>query len=177
VLRLPIAVRQKELPVIWSLSESYWWRKRRGYVLWPLLIGIALCAFGLWSALAYEHNQAVFRAHAVRTTAVIDSIYTSAPSQDYDAPTFAEYALVRFVTLGSRARARVLVASDCRGVCVPTYRIGQTLTVYYDPDNLRYAKLKSQLRGPSATSLTALLAFGSLGLVLIGAAVVNMHTA
>jgi len=85
------------VPVTLSGSGPYWWRRRRGYVLWPLAIGIALCAFGLWSGLGYEHNQAVFRAHAVQTRAVIDKIYTSAPSQDYNAPTFDEYALVHFV--------------------------------------------------------------------------------
>jgi hypothetical protein len=125
----------------------------------------------------YEHNQAYFRAHAVQARAVIDNIYTSAPSQDYNAPTFDEYALVHFVAVGNRAQARVLVASNCSGVCVPAYRIGQALTVYYNPDNLRYAQLPSQLHGPSASSLTALLAFGSLGLAFLGAAVVNMRTA
>jgi len=166
-----------DVPVIWSSGGPYWWRKRRGYVLWPLAIGVALCGLGLWSSLVYEHNQAVFRAHAVQTRAVIDKIYTSAPSQGYNAPTFDEYALVHFFALGERAQARVLLASNCSGTCIPTYRIGQALTVAYDPANLGYAQLPSQLHEPSATYLYALLTFGSLGVIFLGASVVNMRTA
>ncbi len=165
------------VPVTLSGSGPYWWRRRRGYVLWPLAIGIGLCAFGLWSGLGYEHNQAVFRAHAVQTRAVIDKIYTSAPSQDYNAPTFDEYALVHFVALGENAQARVLLASNCSGTCIQTYRVGQVLTVDYSPANLSYAQLPSRLHGPSAGFLYALLVFGSLGVILLGAAVVNMRTA
>lgn len=165
------------VPVIWSVREPSWWRRRRGYVLWPLVIGIAFCALGVWSGVVYEHNQADFRAHAVRTRAVIQKIYTSAPSQGYSAPTFDEYALVHFAALGNRAQARVLVASGCTGTCVPAYRIGQALTVYYDPANRRFAQLPARLHGPSGTLLTGVLAFGLLGLANLGAAVVNMKTA
>jgi hypothetical protein len=146
-------------------------------VLWPLAIGIALCAFGLWSGLVYEHNQAVFRVHAVQARAVIDQIYMSAPSQDYSAPTFDEYALVHFIALGERTQARVLLATNCSGTCIRPYRVGQVITVDYSPANLSYAQLPSRLRGPSATFLYTLLAFGSLGLVFLGAAVVNIVTA
>jgi Protein of unknown function (DUF3592) len=159
----------------WSTRGPYWWRRRRGYVLWPLAIGIALCAFGVWSGLVYEHNQTVFRAHAVQTRAIIDKIYTSAPSQDYNAPTFDEY--VHFVALGERAQARVLLTSNCSGTCIPTYRVGQALTVAYSPTNPSYAQLSSRLHRPSAGFLYALLLFGSLGVILLGAAVVNMRTA
>lgn len=165
------------MPVIWSASGPYWWRKRRRYVLWPLAIGIGLCAFGLWSGSVYAHNQADFRAHAVHTRAVIDKIYTSAPSQGYGAPTFDEYALVHFAAFGKRAQARVLLASNCSGTCIPAYRVGQALTVDYSPANLSYAQLPSRLHGPSATSLYALFAFGSLGFMFLGAAVINMRTA
>jgi len=59
-------------------------------VLWPFAIGLAFCALGLWAGLTYRHNQAVFRAHAVPARAVIGQIYASAPSQNYDAPTFSQ---------------------------------------------------------------------------------------
>lgn len=165
------------MSISWSSRGPYWWRRRRGYVLWPLAIGIALCAFGIWSGLVYEHNQAVFRAHALQTRAIIDKIYTSAPSQDYSAPTFDEYALVHFVALGARAQARVLLASNCSGTCIQTYRVGQALAVAYNPANPSYAQLSSRLHRPSAGFLYALLLFGSLGLVFLGAAIVNMRTA
>jgi len=164
-----------EVPGIWSGSGLYWWRRRRGYVLWPLAIGIALLAFGVWSGLVYEHNQAVFRAHAVQTRAVIDKIYTSAPSQDYNAPTFDEYALVHFVALGERTHARVLLASNCTGTCIQTYRVGEAVTVAYSPVNLRYAQLPSRLHKPSAGLLYTLLVFGSLGVIFLGAAIINMR--
>lgn len=166
-----------QVAVIGSGGGPYWWRRRRRYVLWPLAIGVALCAFGVWSGLVYEHNQAVFHAEAVQTRAVIDQIYTSAPSQDYNAPTFDEYALVHFNVLGEKAQARVLLATNCSGTCVRSYRVGQLLSVDYSPKNVTYAQLPSRVHGPSANFLIELLAFGSLGLIFLGAAIVNIRTA
>src|SRR5262249_52330436 len=73
--------------------------------------------------------------------ATIDEIYTSAPSQDYNAPTFDEYGLVHFDAQGKRAHARVLLATNCSGTCAPTYRVGQVLAVDYNPENLTYASI------------------------------------
>src|SRR5262249_23860440 len=101
----------RRVPAAWHGRGPYWWRRRRGDVLWPLAIGLELCALGLWSGLKYEHDLAVFHAHAVRAEATIDEIYTSAPSQDYNAPTFDEYGLVHFDAQGKRAHARVLLAT------------------------------------------------------------------
>jgi hypothetical protein len=143
-------------------------------VLWPATIGIALCGFGIWSGLVYENHQAEFRADAVQTRAVIDQIYTSAPSQGYSAPTFDEYALVHFFVLGERAQARVLLASDCTGTCVPVYRVGQVLTVDYSRANSSYAQLPAQGRLPSPSFLYGLMIFGLLGVIFLGAAVVNI---
>jgi hypothetical protein len=109
--------------------------------------------------------------------AVIDQIYTSAASQGNSTPTFDEYALVHFIALGKRAPARILLATNCSGICVPTYRVGQVLTVDYSPANLKYAQLPARLGGPSASLLYALLVFGSLGIAFLGAAVVNIVTA
>jgi hypothetical protein len=125
----------------------------------------------------YEHNQAVFRAQAVPTRAIIDQIYMSAPSQGYNAPMFDEYALVHFNALGERTRARVLLVANCSGTCVPGYHVGQVLTVVYNPKNLSYAQLPSRLRTPSANFLYPLLLFGSLGIIFLAAAVINIVTA
>jgi hypothetical protein len=48
--------------------------------------------------------------------------------------------------------------------------------VDYGPKNLSYAQLPSRLRGPSANFLYALLMFGSLGIIFLAAAVVNIVT-
>ena len=146
-------------------------------MLWPLGIGLALCALGLWSGLVYQRNQATFRAHAVPVSAVIDQIYDSAPSQNYDAPVFDQYALVHFKAQGRTAHARVLLVANCRGSCVPKYRVGEILTVDYSPKNLSYAKLHSPGLKPSPGVLYALIAFGLLGAVFLVAAVINMVTA
>jgi hypothetical protein len=141
-----------------------------------MAIGLSLCALGLWSGLVYAHNQAVFSAQAVQASAVIDQIYTSAPSQGYNPPTFDEYALVHFGANGTIAHARVLLATNCSGTCVPVYRVGQVLTVDYSRENLSYAQLHSRTRKPSANFVYALLLFGSFGVIFLGAAVINMVT-
>jgi hypothetical protein len=145
--------------------------------LLPLVIGLALCGLGVWSGLVYQHNQGAFRAQAVKATAVIDKLYTSAPSEGVYPPTFDEYALVHFDMGAESAHARVLLASNCSGTCVPQYRVGQVLIVDYSPSNPSYAQLPFRNRHPSADFLRWFLLFGSLGLVFIGAAVVNTRTA
>jgi uncharacterized protein DUF3592 len=155
-----------------------WWRTRRGHVLWPLAIGLAIGALGLWSGIVYQHNQAAFRAQAVRARAVIEQIYDSAPSQNEGAPpTFDQYAILHFEAQGRTAHARVLLVANCSGVCVPTYRVGQILTVDYSRQNLSYAQLPSRLRTPSADFWDVFMALGFLGLIFLAAAVINMLTA
>ena len=132
---------------------------------------------GLFSGLVNSHNQTAFRAHAVPVRAVIDQIYSNAPSQNYDAPTFDQYALVHFEARGGTAHARALLVANCRGTCFPDYDVGQVLTVYYSPPNLTYAQLPSPASGISASSLYAILIFGFLGVICFGAAAVNMVTA
>jgi hypothetical protein len=109
--------------------------------------------------------------------AVIDQIYASAPSQGSDAPTFNQYALVHFEVRGRTAHARVLLVANCRGTCIPRYRIGQVLTVDYSPENLSNAQLPSPATGISASVLFALLAFGLFAVMFLVAAVINMMTA
>jgi len=70
-----------------------------------------------------------------------------------------------------------LLATNCSGTCIPRYRVGQVLTVDYNPANLSYAQLPPLVRGASATFLYVLLVFGSLGVAFLGAAVVNIFTA
>ena len=140
---------------------------RPGHVLWPLATGLAFCALGLWAGLVYQHNQAAFRAQAVPARAVIDQIYGSAPSQNYDAPTFDQYGLVHFEVRGRTAHARVLLVAGCSGTCVPEYRAGQVLTVYYSPENLRYAQPRSPARNTSAGFLPTALLFGFLGVIFL----------
>lgn len=113
--------------------------------------------------LVYQHHQAAFRAQAVPAKAVIDQIYGSAPSQNYNAPTFDQYGLVHFEVRRQPAHARVLLVAGCSGTCVPEYRVGQVLTVYYSPENLRYAQLRSPARSTSADFLSEVLLFGFLG--------------
>jgi hypothetical protein len=125
----------------------------------------------------YQHNQAAFAARAVPAKAVIDQIYGSAPSQNYDAPSFDQYGLVHFGVRGRTAHARVLLVADCSGTCLPRYRVGQVLTVYYSPDNLRYAQLRSPARTSPADSLPAVLLLGLLAVIFLAAAVINMVTA
>jgi hypothetical protein len=54
----------------------------------------------------------------VRARAVIEKIYTSAPAQGYSAPTFDEYAIVRFSTLRRIAHAHVLLAANCTAAVI-----------------------------------------------------------
>jgi hypothetical protein len=125
----------------------------------------------------YQHNQAAFGAQAVPARAVIDQIYGSAPSQNYDAPALDQYGLVHYEVRGRTAHARVLLVAGCSGTCNPEYRVGQVLTVYYSPENLRYAQLRSPARNTSADFLTTALLFGFLGVIFLAATVINMVTA
>ena len=154
-----------------------WWRTRRGYVLGPLVTGLALCALGLWSVVVYQHDQAASGAPVVPATAVIDQIYASAPTQGYGPSTFDQYALVHFEAQGRTARAQVLLVAGCKGACIPQYQVGQVLTVYYSPGNPSYAELTPPARGASAGFLFPLTLFGLLGAVFLVAAVINMVTA
>jgi len=139
--------------------------------------GLALCAFGLGSGLVYLHHQAAFRAQAVPAKATIDQIYASAPSQTSSESTFDQYGLVHFAARGRTAHARVLLVAGCRGTCLPAYRVGQVLTVYYSPNNLSYAQLRSSDPGTSAGFLIAALMCGFIGVIFIVAAGINMVTA
>jgi Protein of unknown function (DUF3592) len=118
-------------------------------VLVPLVLGLAFGALALWAGLTYRHDQAAFRAQAQPATAVVDKIYAGPPSiGNGGTPLFDQYGLVQFEARGQLAHARVLLVSGCIGVCVPKYRVGQQLRVYYSPQNLSYAQL-----GPQATGL------------------------
>jgi hypothetical protein len=144
-------------------------------VLGPLATGLVLWALGLWSGLMYQHEQDAFRAQAVSATAVIDQLYTSAPSS-YTA-SFDQYAIVHFETGGQTAHARVLLATGCRGACVNGYSLGQQLTVYYIPGNLTFARLSSPAPPTWTGYLSAVLVLGLLGTIFLVAAVINMATA
>lgn len=146
-------------------------------MLWPLAGGLALCVLGLWAGLVYQHNQAAFAAQAVPAKAVIDQIYGSAPSQNYGAATFDQYGLVHFEVRGRTAHARVLLVAGCSGTCVPRYRVGQVLTVYYSPGNRGYAQLRSPARNSSADFLPVALLLGLFAVLSLAAAVINMVTA
>jgi hypothetical protein len=151
-----------------------WWRRRRGQVLGPLAGGVVLCSLGLVSALVHQHNQEAFRARAVPAAAVIDQIYDGAPSQGYGPSAFDQYAIVHFEAAGRTAHARVLLASNCTGTCVPRYRVGQVLAINYSPGNLTYAQLPSGSHGISAAVLFAIVGLELMGVILLAAAVINM---
>jgi hypothetical protein len=92
-------------------------------------------------------------------------------------PFLNEDGLVHFKAQGQTAHARVVLASDCIGACPPVYRVGQVLTVYYNPQNLTYA----QLNPPGPPNLIG-FAFGFFlfalcGLTFLAAAVINGVTA
>jgi uncharacterized protein DUF3592 len=143
-------------------------------VLWPLAVGLAFCALGLWAALVYNNNQAAFRAQAVPAKAVIDQIYAGQPL--VGAPDiFDQYGIVHFEAQGRTAHARVVLVAGCSGTCLPVYRVGQVLTIYYSPENLSYAQLNSTARGTSAYGrlVWAVWGFGFLGLIFLVAAVIN----
>jgi hypothetical protein len=146
------------------------------HVLWPLAIGLAFCALGLWAGLVYRNNQAAFRAQAVPARAVIDQIYSGPLRLPVPgAPeSFDQYGIVHFKARGQTAHARVLLVDGCTGVCVPVYRVGQMLTVYYSPGNLSYARLSPPGRQTSADVIYAVWIFGFLGVLFLVAAVVNM---
>jgi hypothetical protein len=147
-----------------------------GHVLRPLAIGLAFCALGLWAGLVYLNNQAAFRAQAVPARAVIDQIYSGPLRLPYaGAPeTFDQYGIVHFEARGQTAHARVLLVDGCTGVCVPVYRVGQVLSVYYSPGNLSYARLTPPARQTSADVIYAAGIFGFLGAPFLVAAVINM---
>jgi hypothetical protein len=156
-------------------GEGSRWR-RTGWrdVLWPLAVGLAFCALGLWGALVYNNNQAAFRAQAVPAKAVIVQIYAGQPL--VGAPdVFDQYGIVHFEAHGRTADARVLLVAGCSVTCLPVYRVGQVLTVYYSPENLSYAQLNSPARGTSAYGrlIYEVWGFGFLGLIFLVAAVIN----
>lgn len=155
-------------------------RRRTGWrdVLWPLATGLALCALALWAALVYNNNEAAFQAQAVPAEAVIDQIYAGQALVGA-ADVFDQYGIVHFEAQGGTAHARVLLVAGCSGTCLPVYRVGQVLTVYYSPKNLSYAQLNSPARGTSAYGrlVYAIWGFGFLGLILLVAAVINVVAA
>lgn len=115
-------------------------------------------------------------AHAVPARAVIDQIY-SGPLRlpDPGAPeSFDQYGIVRFNARGQTAHARVLLVDGCTGVCIPIYRVGQMLTVYYSPGNLTYARLSPPARQTSPDVIYAVWIFGFLGALFLVVAVVNV---
>jgi len=153
-----------------------WRQTGLGHVLLSLAIGLAFCALGLWAGLVYRNNQAAFRADAVPARAVIDQIY-SGPLRlpDPGAPeSFDQYGIVRFNARGQTAHARVLLVDGCTGVCIPIYRVGQMLTVYYSPGNLSYARLGPPARQTSPDVIYAVWIFGFLGALFLVVAVVNV---
>jgi hypothetical protein len=173
-------VRYGRRPKGRAASAGVRWRKTGlGHVLRPLAIGLAFCALGLWAGLVYRNNQAAFRAHAVPARAVIDQIYSGAlRMSDPGAPeSFDQYGIVHFQARGQTAHARVLLVDGCTGVCIPMYRVGQVLTVYYSPGNLSYARLSPPARRTSSDVIYAVWIFGFLGALFLVAAVVNMVTA
>jgi hypothetical protein len=148
------------------------------YVLWPLGIGLVLCALGLQSGLTNRQNQATFQANAVSAKAVIDQIYTSSlvvnPS---GLARFDQYAIVQFESGGRTAHARVLLEQGCTGICFPVRRVGQVLTVYYSPENLSYAQLARPAHETSAHYFFwGFWLFGFFALVSLAIAAVNMVT-
>jgi hypothetical protein len=149
-------------------------------VLWPLAIGLAFCALGLWAGLVHRNNQAAFRAQAVPAKAVIDQVYGGPirlPATSGAPAIFDQYGIVHFEARGRTAHARVLLVAGCSGVCFPVYRVGQVLTVYYSPENLSYAQLISPAHETSAGVFYAVFLFGFLGLIFLAAAVINVVTA
>jgi hypothetical protein len=149
------------------------------HVLWPLAIGLALSALGLWAGLVYSHNQAAFRAQAVRARAVIDQLYGGPlhlPNSGAPA-SFDQYGIVHFEARGQTAHARVLLVSGCSGTCLPACHVGQALTVYYSPTNLSYAQLASPARENFDGLFYAVWLFGFLGVIFLVGAAVNMVTA
>jgi hypothetical protein len=123
-----------------------------------------------------RHNQATFQARAVPARAAIDQIYTTGPFPapvGNGGPSLNEDGVVHFQAQGRTAHARVVLVSDCSGACLPVYRVGQVLTVYYNPQNLTYA----QLNPPGPPNLIG-FAFGFslfalFGLTFLAAAVIN----
>jgi uncharacterized protein DUF3592 len=162
-----------------AAGEGPRWR-RTGWrdVLWPLAVGLAFCALGLWAALVYNNNQAAFRAQAVPAKAVIDQIYAGQPVAG-PLDVFDQYGIVHFEAQGRTANARVLLVAGCSGTCLPVYRVGQVLTIYYSPANLSYAQLNSSARGTSAYGrlIYAVWGFGFLGLIFLVAGVINLVAA
>ena len=143
-------------------------------MLWPFAVGLAFCALGLWAGLVYNNNQADFRAQAVPAEAVIDQIYAGQPLVGTP-DVYDQYGIVHFDAQGQIAHARVLLVAGCTGTCLPVYRVGQVVTVYYAPENPSYAQLNSPARGTSAYGrlVYAVWFFGFLGLIFLVAAAIN----
>jgi hypothetical protein len=143
-------------------------------VLWPLALGLAFGALGLWAGLTYSHNQAAFRAQALPATGVIEQIYATPPTVGTSGVAmFDQYGMVRFEARGQFADARVLLGS-CSGICVPKYHVGQDVRVYYSPQNLSYAQLGAPGHGtPLSLSVFGVWFFGLLAVIFLFAAAVN----
>jgi predicted Zn-dependent protease with MMP-like domain len=150
--------------------RSRWRNAGWGFVLLPLAVGLAFCGLGLWSWLVYTHNQADFQAHAVPARAVIDQLYTR--NLNVTGTSFDQYGTVAFAAGGRTVHAQVLLGT-CNTQCIPGFRTGQVLTVYYNPQNLDYAQLKPG--GPASGSWWAIF-LGLFGGIFIFAAVVNLVT-
>ncbi len=143
-------------------------------MLGPLATGLTLWALALWAGLMYQQDQDAFRAHSVPAAAVIDQIYTSAPSSH--TVTFNQYAIVHFEARGQTAHARVLLAAGCQGTCLTGYSIGQALTVYYVPGNLAFARLSIPAAPTWTDYLGGVFVLGLFGTIFFVAAVINMVT-
>lgn len=139
-------------------------------MLWPLVFGLVCCGLGLWGGLVYTHNQTAFSAHAVPAKSVIDQLYAGGSTVNSNGVvSFDQYAIVHFQAGRQTAHARVMLAS-CAGKCVPGYRIGQELNVFYNPQNLGYAQLTS---GISYTGYIVVGFLGFLGITSLAAAIIN----
>jgi hypothetical protein len=139
-----------------------------------LIMGMAFCALSVWAAFAYSHNQSEFRAVAVPARAVIDKVYAANLYHGNSGWTFDQYALVHFETRRGTVHAQVLLAVACRGSCLPVYRAGQMLTVYYSPQNMSYAQLSAKAKLSSNSDWGAIIIFGIVGLVTVAIAASNI---
>ena len=139
-----------------------WWRTSRRTVLAALAIGLVLCTAGFWFGLRHRHDEAAFLARHVSARAVIDKVYVTAPSQGYQPPGFSEYGAIHFSARGKAVRARLLL-ENCGGTCVAKYRVGQVITVDYDPANLSRVVLHTPAHGLTIKYVSILLFFEFFG--------------
>jgi hypothetical protein len=137
-----------------------------------------MLGLAVWGYRTQSANDTQFAAHAVTTTAVIDSVFEGPPYQSQSGPPWHDvYAVVQFTAAGKLAHAQVTVVTGCTSACLPVYQAGSKVRIAYDSQNVSDAVIifgRGPYKGPSGHLNLDILALAALGILALMVAVMNL---